>query len=259
MLAGVGAAGVLAVQRGAALDQRLGVRATEGRAVPRRIDRRAAAAAGAIGVIWIAGPVAGAAAIAAALVGAWILARRRASRTARLRADAIPDAAAALAAALRAGLSLPQSISHARDGSTGPLRADLDRLVAAVELGQPVGDALVAWADATGSEDARLLAGVVELHRRTGGDLPSVLDGVVSTLRDRLAAFREIRALTAQARLSGAILGALPIVFFAFLLLTSRHDMLAAISTPLGRTAVTVGIMLELLAFAWIRRLLAVR
>ena len=86
-----------------------------------------------------------------------------------------------------------------------------------------------------------------------------MLDGVVATLRERRAAVREVRALTAQARLSGAILGTLPIGFFGFLLLTSRTEMLAAISTPLGRTAVAVGVALELAAFLWIRHLLEVR
>ena len=68
-----------------------------------------------------------------------------------------------------------------------------------------------------------------------------------------------MRALTAQARLSGVILGLLPIGFFAFLLLTSRQEMLDAIATPIGRTALGVGLGLELVAFVWIRHLLEVR
>ena len=68
-----------------------------------------------------------------------------------------------------------------------------------------------------------------------------------------------MRALTAQARLSGAILGLLPIGFFAFLWLTSRRDIEGAFRTPAGLTAFGVGAVLELLAFLWIRRLLEVR
>jgi tight adherence protein B len=258
-VAGACAGGVVIRARRAALDARLGVTPERERRAAPRIDVRVVAGATAVAICVVAGPIVGSVGVAAAVLGALALRRRRAARTARLRADGLPDAASALAAGLRAGLSLPQSLAFARDESVGPLRGDLDRLVSSVDLGEPVGDALLAWADAAGSQDASLLASVVDLHRRTGGDLPSVLDGVVTTLRDRRAAFREVRALTAQARLSGAILGALPIAFFAFLLLTSRHDMLAAIATPLGRTAVAVGLTLELLAFVWIRRLLAVR
>ena len=69
---------------------------------------------------------------------------------------------------------------------------------------------------------------------------------------------REVRSLTAQARLSGAILGLLPIGFFGFLWLTSRRDMLTALGSSLGRTAIVIGLVLEAAAFLWIRRLLQV-
>jgi tight adherence protein B len=254
---------VVASVRRAALEDALGVRVPPASGRSFAIDSPAAVVAGVVLAIVlltsIAGPVAGAAACVLAVGGRWAFRRRRDRRAGRSRADGLPDAAAALAAALRAGLSLPQAIAYARDEATGPVREDLGRLATSIELGAPVGDALSGWADETGSDDARLVAAVVDLHRRTGGDLPSVLDGVVATLRDRRAAVREVRALTAQARLSGVILGALPIGFFAFLLVTARTEMLAAIATPLGRTAVVVGLTLEVLAFAWIRRLLEVR
>ena len=86
-----------------------------------------------------------------------------------------------------------------------------------------------------------------------------MLDGLAETLRERRAADREVRALTAQARLSGVILGMLPIGFFGFLLLTSREQMLDAIGTPLGGAALGIGLTLEVLAFLWIRHLLEVR
>jgi tight adherence protein B len=221
--------------------------------------RRIVVPAAALAVAAVAGPIAGAAGAAAVVGVDRAMRSRRRSLADRSRHEQLPDAAAALAAGLRAGLSLPQALAYARDEAAPPLADDLSELVGAVELGTPVGEALAAWADAIGSDDARLIAGVLDVHRRSGGDLPAVLDGVVATLRERRAAVREIRALTAQARLSGVILGTLPIGFFGFLLLTSRAEMLAAISTPLGRTAVAVGIALELAAFLWIRRLLEIR
>ena len=146
----------------------------------------------------------------------------------------------AVSAGLRAGLSLPQAFAYARDEVEEPLRTELRDLVGAIETGTPVGEALTGWAEAHGTEDARLIAGVLDLHRRSGGDLPVVLDGLTGTLRERRAAHRDVRALTAQARLSGVILGLLPIGFFAFLLLTSRREMLDAIATPIGGTALAL-------------------
>jgi Flp pilus assembly protein TadB len=67
-----------------------------------------------------------------------------------------------------------------------------------------------------------------------------------------------VRALTAQARLSGGILGALPVAFFLFLLVTSRDDVRAAFHSSAGLAAVLLGLVLEGAAFVWIRRLLRV-
>jgi tight adherence protein B len=173
--------------------------------------------------------------------------------------EQIAEAVTAMAAGLRAGGSVPQALAYARDEASEPLRTELSELVDRIDVGTPVDQALSAWADERGSEDARLLVGVLDVHRRSGGDLPSVLDGVAGTLRERRAAHREVRALTAQARLSGAILGLLPVAFLGFLVLTSRDEMLRALTTPLGATALAVGLGMELLAFLWIRRLVEVR
>jgi Flp pilus assembly protein TadB len=84
------------------------------------------------------------------------------------------------------------------------------------------------------------------------------LDQIVVTLRDRRAAATEVRSLTAQARLSGAILGFLPVGFFLFLSATSKKDIAAAYHSPVGVTAIATGFALQAGAYLWIRRLLRV-
>ena len=150
------------------------------------------------------------------------------------RDEQLADAVGSVTAALRAGLSVPQSLAYAAAETPAPLGSALGDVVDQLDVGVPLETAVTDWADRAGTGDARLLAGVIRLHRRSGGDLPSVLDQVVAALRERRAAAREVRALTAQARLSGAILGFLPIGFFAFLWLTSRRDIEGAFRTPGG-------------------------
>ena len=69
---------------------------------------------------------------------------------------------------------------------------------------------------------------------------------------------REVRSLTAQARLSAWILGLLPVGFFSFLWLTARDEIEGALSTPIGLACIVVGLALEGGAFLWIRSLLVV-
>ena len=160
---------------------------------------------------------------------------------------------------MRAGLSVPQAIAFAAKEGEPPLAPTL-----ATDRGQRGPRRRASTTRSTrgrkdvGTDDARLVVGVLALHRRSGGDLPHVLDQVATTLRERSEAAREVRALTAQARLSGAILGLLPIGFFAFLWMTSRGNIEGAFDSPIGIAAVVAGLLLEGVAFLWIRSLLEV-
>jgi tight adherence protein B len=201
------------------------------------------------------GAVIGAAAGRAA-PGMWE--RRRAVARAALLEDQLAEAVSSLAAGMRAGFSLARAIRFAAEEAEPPLDTSLTSVADRIDLGVSLEEALTGWARATASADARLVAGVLDLHRRTGGELPSVLDGVAATLRERRTAAREVRALTAQARLSGAILGLLPIGFFLFLSVTSRDDITAAFRSPVGIAAIALGLAMQGCAFLWIRSLLRV-
>jgi tight adherence protein B len=161
-----------------------------------------------------------------------------------------------LAATLRAGRSLEQALEVAGDEVPAPVGPTIVAMRDRVALGSTLEMSLEAWASEVASAEGRLIAGVLGLQRRTGGALSGPLDELATTLRSRRAAARELRSLTAQARLSAAILGLLPIGFFLFLSTVSRHDIESAISTPAGAGAVTLGVLLQGGAFLWIRSLL---
>ena len=206
----------------------------------------------------VAGPLGGLVGAAGALAGRRIRGHRSRKSLANRRDEQLADAIGALTAAVRSGMSVPQAIAYAMREAGSPVRDELARVVADIEVGVPLGEAIDAWADRSQSRDVQLVAGALDLHRRSGGDLPAVLDQVAATIRERVAVGREVRALTAQARLSGWILGVLPVGFFAFLWLTSRRDIEGALGTPAGLASVLLGLGLEVGAFFWIRSLLEV-
>jgi Flp pilus assembly protein TadB len=197
---------------------------------------------------------------AAGVAGGWgVRIRRRRARMAAQRDEQLADAVGAVSSSLRAGMSLTQAIAYAEGESRPPLRRSLEAMNSSLQLGEPFDEALTRWSLRVDTDDARLVAGVLRLHRRSGGDLPAVLDQVAGTLRERQEAAGEVRALTSQARLSGAILGVLPVAFLAFLWLTSREQIEGAFHTSAGLAALLLGLLLEALAFVWIRHLLEVR
>jgi tight adherence protein B len=168
----------------------------------------------------------------------------------------LADAMDGIAAALRAGMSPSQAIAFACEEGEAPLSDDLRAVVGRESLGMPLDDSLEVFAREEGSDDVRLAVAVLQLQHRVGGDAPAVLDDAVRTLRQRVAAAAELRSLTAQARLSGTILGLLPVGFFLFMSIVSRSEVSGAISSPVGLAAIVVGLLLDGGAFLWIRHLL---
>jgi tight adherence protein B len=214
--------------------------------------------AGAVGGWIVAGPpgLVGGGAVGAAIP--IVTERRRESRTARLREEQLVDVVTAIAAALRSGRSLAQSLAVAGGEVGSPLGPIFAEAAERAALGVPLDEILEAVGADVGGQDARLVTGVLRLHRRTGGALAASLDDLGRTLRARREGARELRSLTAQARLSATILGLLPLGFFLFLSIVARNDVEAAYRTAAGAWAIGVGLVLQGAAFVWIRRILRV-
>jgi tight adherence protein B len=217
----------------------------------------------AVVLAWIAGVriggvVLGLAAAVAVAVVPWLGRRRRDAARDRAAQEQLAEGVGVIASGLRSGLSLARSIELASGELAPPLGPSFRRAADRIALGEPLEAAIDSWAVEVGGPDVRVTAGVLRLHRRTGGGLATALDGLASTLRARRSAARELRSLTAQARLSATILGLLPIGFFVFLSVVAREDLRLAFGTPVGSGAVILGFTLQALAYLWIRHLLRV-
>ena len=216
-----------------------------------------AAAAGFVGYR-LAGVAGSLAAIAAVAVAPRVVRRRRARLLERRMQEHLAEAVALIATAMRSGRSLLQAIEVSADELDPSVGATFRRLVDRTELGDAMDEAIDAWAAELGGPDARLVAGVLKLHRRTGGSLSTTLEELAGTLRSRRSAAREVESLTAQARLSATILGLLPIGFFLVLSVVARGDLEAAYETPAGVASIGLGFALQGAAYLWIRGLLRV-
>lgn len=187
----------------------------------------------------------------------WTLARR-AGRAGELMEGQLREAIVALASAVRAGHSIRRAIHEAAAEIDEPLRSHLASVVRRLEVGEPL-DAAVAPLRHIEVPDARLLVTLLEVHRRTGGDLPAMLDEIVGIIGQRADARRTIRALTAQGRASGAVLAVLPIAFVTLLSWTGGDGLGAYYRTPQGSALLVAGLTCDVLGFLWIRRILRPR
>jgi tight adherence protein B len=132
-------------------------------------------------------------------------------RRQRIRfSDQLPSHLQELAAAMRAGHSMVSGIAVMADGASEPSRGEFRRVIADEQLGLPLSEALGGVTVRMQAKDMEQVSLVAELHHQTGGNMAEVLDRVAEAVRERAELNRELRTLTAQARMSRWIVTALP-------------------------------------------------
>jgi tight adherence protein B len=178
----------------------------------------------------------------------------RRARRHRLAAQ-LPDALALWAGLLRSGQGVTAALSQVSSRQPEPLGAELRLALSEHRLGLPLGASISALRDRVGVPDLRMLATLLQLHRDFGGNLAEAMDRLAGTLRARLAMETRIRSLTAQGRLQGLVVGALPLLLAGVLSVMEPVAMQAMVSTPAGWAAMAVVAALEVAGFVMIRRI----
>jgi tight adherence protein B len=152
------------------------------------------------------------------------LARRRNGRLAAFNKQ-LPDTITLIANALRAGSSFLQAIELVVRETRPPISIEFARVIREVNLGLPFEQALENMVRRVRSDDLELMATAISIQHTVGGNLAEILDSIAFTIRERVRIKGEIRTLTAQQRLSGYVVGLLPIGLAGFLFLAAPHFM----------------------------------
>ena len=134
-------------------------------------------------------------------------------------ANQLAEALAQMAGSLRAGHSLLQSLDTVARQLPAPAGEEFMRVVREMQLGQPMPVALGHLAERIKSEDLIMVIASININRQIGGNLADILDTTAETIRERVRIKREIQVLTAQQRISGYVLVALPIGLAGVLML----------------------------------------
>ncbi len=180
----------------------------------------------------------------------WRAARRRAQFY-----EALPDAMQLLAGSLSAGYSLPQALDTVARESSGPLSQEVNRALMESRLGLPLEETLEAAAQRMDSQDFHWVVMAIRINRRVGGNLAEVLTNVGKTLRERERLRRQVRTLSAEGRLSGWILGALPLLLLLYMFVVRPEYITPMFEQPIGWVIVGSGIVAYIAGIFWMRNL----
>jgi tight adherence protein B len=198
------------------------------------------------------GVIAGAIAFGVLLFVAVFLIRWAGAREKKKFEQQLPDTLTLLSTSLRAGYSLLQATEAVSSEAPNPTAREFGRAIAEARLGRTVTQALEGIVERTQSGDFEWAVMAIEIQREVGGNLAEVLQTVADTMRARNRLKGEIRALTAEGRISAFVLGALPFAMALFLWTTNRDYLLPLLESTFGLIAIGVGLLLMAGGIYWL-------
>ena len=205
--------------------------------------------------LFMQSPAAGVAAFAGALLLLAALVQVAGEREKRRFENQLPDTLTLISTSLRAGYSLLQAVEAVAAEAPDPTAREFGRAIAESRLGRPVVQSLEGIAERMRSEDFEWAVMAIEIQREVGGNLAEVLQIVAETMLQRNRLRREVKALTAEGRISAIVLGAMPLGLFAFLFTTNRTYLEPLIAETVGRVAIGIGIGLLVVGGLWLRKI----
>jgi tight adherence protein B len=176
---------------------------------------------------------------------------RRANRIARQ----LPDGIDLMVRSLRAGHPLNAAFQVIAREMPDPLGSEMGIVADAITYGDDLTDAVTAFADRVGIEDARYLAVAINIQAGTGGNLAHVLEALANVIRERFAMLRKIKALSAEGRLTAMIVSVVPLVIYFSLNLISPTYYGDVADDPLYTPFLATGVVLTVMNAIVLRRL----
>jgi tight adherence protein B len=170
----------------------------------------------------------------------------------------LPDMLQLLAGTLRAGYSLPQGLEAVSHEIADPMGYELTRAMTEARLGREIEEALGGIADRLSSPDFAWAVMAISIQREVGGNLNELLMTVSDTMvaRERLAG--EVRALTAEGKLSAAVLGGLPPGLGFVMWIMNPAYIESLFTSGLGQIFLVAGVISAGIGLAWMKKVITI-
>jgi tight adherence protein B len=179
----------------------------------------------------------------------------RAKRRFNAFEERLPEALDLLARAIRAGHPIGSGIKMVADEAPEPVGGEFQRTFEEQRFGLPFEDSMLNLARRMPLVDLRMLVTAVLIQREVGGNLAEVLDNLSDVIRQRFIVRRQLRTHTAQGRLSGYVLAALPIIVGGMIFGINGDYAGVLFHHPLGKLLLSIALIMQLMGFFWIRKI----
>jgi tight adherence protein B len=191
------------------------------------------------------------------LAPAFFVRYRRKKRLDKLESQ-VEEALTLAANSLKGGFGLLQSLELAAQQLQHPISTELRRTLHDINVGSSTEDALLAFSERASSYDLDIVITAILIQRSVGGNLAEILDTVAHTMRERARIRGHVKAVTSQQRMTGYILGGLPIAVMGILFLVANEYMTPLFTTLAGQVMLAGAGMMEFIGILLIKRILAI-
>lgn len=213
----------------------------------------------AVPYLFVAGIMGLVIATAGAIVGyqapqIWL--NRRAKARSKKLEDQLPEALTMISNSLKAGFGLLQSLSLAVEQLEHPISTELGQTVHETNIGSSIDQAFLDLSERLESYDLDLVVTAILVQRASGGNLAEILATVAETMRERVRIRNEIVTLTAQQKLTGIVIGLMPVGVGGLFLLVSPEYITPLWTESVGKMALGAAVLLESVGIMLIQRIL---
>jgi tight adherence protein B len=191
------------------------------------------------------------------MIPGFMIRRKKKARLNQINGQ-IGDCLTVMTNSLRAGYSFQQALDLVGKEMNGPLALEFRRTLREVNLGNTTEQALLNLIQRVESDDLELMITAVLIQRQIGGNLAEIFDKISDSIRDRIRLKGEIKTLTAQGRISGLMIGLLPVALFFILLLISPDYIGVLLQQSAGRMILGIAVASEIIGFLIIRKIVDV-
>ena len=164
--------------------------------------------------------------------------------------EQLPEALATMSNALRAGFSISQAFDSVVSQGDAPMCEEFAILQQQLRIGMSFEEALGSMSERVGSDDLTLVTSAILISRKTGGNVTEIFDKISETIRGRMRIERKVKSMTAQGRIQGIVVSAMPIVLGVAMVCLKPKMMIPFLCSFTGVVALIV--MFALIAMGWV-------
>ena len=170
----------------------------------------------------------------------------------------LPEALTLIAGSLKAGYSLPQAMDMVSQEMKPPIADDFRQVISETRLGMSLDDGLTRLAERTSSSTLSWMIMAIRIQHDVGGNLAEIFELLAETIHEREQIARQVKALTAEGRLSAIILMAMPFLMGLALWALNPDYVGLLVTTTMGWAMVGMAIFLMLVGAIWLRKIVKI-